>query len=184
MGLNLCTECIQGLEEIERARVQEEAEKIRAIVEGVQLKPSLIADLYIHAAQKGLKLVFKTNPEKRLDYTDSNVAPLIHLLSEDEIVAFLAIVEKEYFLLKSALNIRRINRKEEAEVLKHQRKVEKTREKATKEVEKQRKHASKDKTLSPQERLTESSIQNMMKLLKVDYETAKKVHETTMKGKK
>jgi hypothetical protein len=163
LGFWLCDDCNASLIAVERERQIEEAEKLRVLVEGRVVVPSIVSDLYINAVKRRLQLIFITNPDKCADYEDSHIAPLVHRMSDDELSAFAKAREKEYFLLKNALEIRRHSREEEAALVKRSTKRERTREKATREIEKQKKHAPRDKTLAVEERKRAAMIESLVK---------------------
>jgi len=165
LGFWLCSECLAELKVAEQHREDEEAEALRKEVEGTWTKkPSIVSDLYSHAVKKGLKIALITAADKVEDYSDTNIMPLVHRLSDDEVNSLFALIERQYFALKSALDIRRSTRKQEAEVIRRSRKVEKSREKAETQIAKQKKFASKDKTLSKEERLKAKLVESLMAL--------------------
>lgn len=165
LGSWLCTECKAECKEAEAAREDEEAEELRKKIEGTWTrKPSIISDLYINAVRKGLKLSLITSQEKCEDFSDTNIRPLLHRMSDSELEGFAKLQNEWYFALKTELSMRKTTREQEAETIKRSRKAEKTTAKSTKEIEKQKKFASKDKTLSKEDRLKARLIESLIAL--------------------
>lgn len=160
-GVWLCETCRAGMETIERERIEEEKNKVNRLVENKpDWQPSLALILYLGQIRKAATIPISS--EKITDFHNTNIVPLVHLLTDSELERMVAVLKDEYFYVQATLSMRSTDRFREAEVIKRQQKVEKTREKATKEIAKQKKYASKDKTLSKEERAKARIIEGLM----------------------
>jgi hypothetical protein len=113
-------------------------------------QPSLAYVLLLNKIRQGGHAAISA--EKLPDFNNTNVLPLLHLLTDEELQRMFLTTKEIYFHVKSALEMRPVERAREAEVIKRQTKRETSIKKETAKIEKQKKHASKDKTLSPEER--------------------------------
>lgn len=148
-GVWLCTTCEAAMVELEAERHQEEKLKAEQLAESAKhsWKPSIAYSLL---TAKGI------NPNISLDrvqsYIDKNVAPLVYLLSDEELHIYFELLKSMYFRTKAEFEMRPIERGREAEVIKRQNKATKSRTKTTEENKKQVKKMSTDKRLTPEER--------------------------------
>jgi predicted RNA-binding Zn-ribbon protein involved in translation (DUF1610 family) len=161
-GVFLCPACLESLEETERQRQEDERAKVQEVAKSSPLpaQPSLALMLYFKQIKLGS--ILPISPEKIPDYCNTNLNPLMHLLSDEELTSLVPIMKEVYFAVHAALGMRKVDRFREAEIIKKSQKQGKTRSKAESEITRQKKHASKDKTLSKEERAKAKIIEGLV----------------------
>lgn len=161
-GAFLCEPCAAEMEELETLRRIEEKDKIIAIAQGKfsNFQPSIAYILYLQKIKESGSAIL--SPERVPDFVNSNILPLLHLMSDEEIGRMLPIIKEQYFALQSAVTLRSTDRFREAEVIKKQTKVDKVRTKSSETIAKQTKQFSKDKTLSKEDRGRFKAIEGLI----------------------
>jgi hypothetical protein len=182
----LCDDCKLALETQEQERIAEEAKKASLLAEDIWFAwtPSISYRLIFNRIKESGSN--KISPDKLVDFVNTNVDPLVHLLSQEEIERMFIVVKEYYHSLQREMTMRPTEQFRESEIIKKQTKRDKTTEKFTKQIEKQKKFASKDRTLTKEERglakLAEGLAANNIPQTEID--RLVKTAREQMKGKK